>query len=611
MILAKDVMDQSLKPELLSAIKMDHPLKALLQKPLQKILAFDALEECYQMAQKASGATFAEKIVNALQVKIRLSEQDLIHIPVKGGCIVVANHPYGGIEGIILATIISNLRRDVKIMANHYLSLIPELRDFFIFVDPFARTDSIMRNIRPMRQALEWLKGGGLLVIFPAGAVSYFQFREGQVSDPAWQENVGRLIEKAKVPVIPVYFRGCNKLPFQTMGLFHPVFRTLRLPTEFVNKRNGTFDLSIGKAISAQKLSSYGTTIDKLNYLRKRTYNLAHRSNREDLKTLVSNKLFREIPDPQNKKDLLEDIRHLPARQVLFEQNGQQVFYAWAYQIPRLLKEIGRLREITFREVGEGTGKALDLDQFDEYYAHLIAWDGRQEELIGAYRLGLTDIILREFGKRGLYTNTLFKIKKTAFRNTSPAIELGRSFIVSAYQRSFNSLFLLWRGIGEFIARHPYYRFLFGPVSISSAYHDASQGMLIEYLIENHRHSELAGAFHPRNFKNSQFDRKPFKKRGSLQLAELEDMIGDIESNGLGIPILIKQYLKLGAQFVAFNLDPDFNNAIDGLIMVDLLRTDEKILSRYMGNESACHFRTYQMSMNKIKSTLFHKNVLQ
>lgn len=605
----EDIMEQSLKPKLLSALKMDHPLKALWKVPLQKMLAFDALEECYQMAQKASGATFAEKIVNALQVTIRWREQDLANIPANGSCIVVANHPYGGIEGIILATIISNLRKDVKIMANHYLSLIPELQDFFIFVDPFARLDSMIRNIRPMRQALEWLKNGGLLVIFPAGAVSHFQFRTGQITDPPWQENVGKLIEKAKVPVVPVYFKGCNKLPFQTLGLFHPVLRTLRLPIEFVNKRNGTFDLSIGKAISFQKLSSYGTAVDKLNYLRRRTYNLAQRDNLDELKKVVTKMPFREIAEPQKKEDLLADIRLLPSNQYLFEQNGQKVFYARAYQIPHLLKEIGRLREITFREVGEGTGKTLDLDLFDEYYVHLIAWDGRDGNLIGAYRLGLTDIILREFGKKGLYTHTLFKIKKAAFKKISPAIELGRSFIVSAYQRNFNSLFLLWRGIGEFIARFPHYRFLFGPVSISSAYQDASQGMLIEYLIKNHRHSKLAGAFRPRNFKHHQFDKKPFKKRDNLKLAELEDMIGDIETNGLGVPILIKQYLKLGAQFVAFNLDPDFNNAIDGLLIVDLLRTDEKILARYMGQENACYFRTYQMKMQDIKSTLLHKNV--
>lgn len=590
----------SIKNELFASALPDYPFRNILDKSLAKILAIDTLDELYRMTCSTPGSTFIEKILKTLNVSVNISEKDLAHIPESGSCIIVCNHPFGGIEGILIASVLQKLRPDFKILANYFIGLIPELRDMFIFVDPFARKDSTVQNIAPLKQAFKWIKNGGLLVLFPAGAVSHLKITKGIIIDPPWQQNMGRFIEKANVPVIPVFFEGSNKLPFQTMGLIHPFLRTLLLPGELINKRNMTFNMSIGNVVTTKKLNAYRTTHERLQYLHKRTYNLANRYPAPENTLNANDNTFEKIaaaPDPQQ---LIREYQHIPQAQMLFRQKKQTVFYANAYQIPNLLYEIARQREITFREVNEGTGKSADCDHYDDYYLHLVAWDEEYNRIIGAYRMGLSDLILQDFGKKGLYSYSLFKMKSSYFKQMQPAIELGRSFIVRAYQRQFNALFLLWRGIGEFIVCNKRYRYLFGPVSISSTYKTTSQKLLLEYLLKFHKNEKLSQAVKARNFKKKSLKVSKFLPAMADQFPELEDMIGDIENEFNGVPILIRQYLKLGAEFIAFNLDPLFNNVIDGLIVVDLCKSERKTLNRYMGAEGTEQFYKYHKKRDEL-----------
>jgi hypothetical protein len=278
---------------------------------------------------------------------------------------------------------------------------------------------------------------------------------------------------------------------------------------------------------------------------------------------------------------------------LLAEHDPFAVYAAKAHQIPHILLELGRLREITFRAVGEGTGQSTDLDKFDADYWHLFIWNWREREIVGSYRLGLTDEILPLRGKKGLYTTTLFRFKSSVLSSIDPAIELGRSFVVEKYQRKPVSLGLLWKGIGQFIVRHPRYFNLFGPVSMSSEYQSLSRNLMVTYLREHSMDPVLASKVKPRNPDRSRFfgglDKTSFR-RSVRDIDDVSALISEIEREERGVPVLLRQYLKLNATFISFNLDPSFNNALDGLMLVDLRRTPVKVLERYLGKEGVHRF---------------------
>ncbi len=289
---------------------------------------------------------------------------------------------------------------------------------------------------------------------------------------------------------------------------------------------------------------------------------------------------------------LKAEIQALPPGQHLITSGQFSVYYARAEQFPWCLQEIGRLRELTFRAAGEGTGMASDVDLFDAYYLHLFVWDDKAGVIVGAYRMGLADEIVVRYGKRGLYTHSLFRYGDPALKAMNPAIELGRSFVRAEYQRSFAPLMLLWRGIGQFIVQQPRYAILFGAVSISNDYEPASRRLIVDYLNANNIEQNLARHVKPRRpFRSGQmpdYDRAEF-----AALSDIEDvsrMVRRIERDSKGVPILLKQYLKLGGRLLAFSADDKFKDALDGLIVVDLRASDPRVLARYMGDEGAANF---------------------
>jgi putative hemolysin len=289
---------------------------------------------------------------------------------------------------------------------------------------------------------------------------------------------------------------------------------------------------------------------------------------------------------------LKAEIEALPAEQRLVESGQYLIQYARAQQIPWCLQEIGRLRELTFRAAGEGTGKPSDIDLFDAYYLHLFLWDREANAIAGAYRMGLADEILAHYGARGLYTQSLFRYGARLLETLNPAIELGRSFVRAEYQKSFSPLLLLWRGIGQFILRSPHYAVLFGPVSISNSYAPISRQLMVEYLRTNNSESKLARHVKPRR----PFRVQRSKLRDELEIADLKDIehlsrvIARIEHDSKGIPILLKQYLKLGGRLLGFNADDQFSDTLDGLVVVDLRASEPSVLARYMGVEGAAAF---------------------
>lgn len=293
------------------------------------------------------------------------------------------------------------------------------------------------------------------------------------------------------------------------------------------------------------------------------------------------------IVPPVGRARLRRDIAGLPANQALVSHGGLEVYVATAAQIPGVLREIGRLREVTFRAVGEGTGQAIDLDEFDRTYRHLFIWHTEDQEVVGAYRLGHVDHLIAEHGIAGLYTSSLFRFDPRLFEQLGTAIELGRSFVQAKYQRLPVGLFLLWKGIGAYIAAHPRYHTLIGPVSISNDYHPTSRALMARFLRDHRRHPVLADLLEARTpFELDQLA----SETPAEDLSGLESQVDAIEGRKRSLPTLLKEYLRLGGQLLELNVDPLFGDALDAMLVVDLRRTRKRLLERYMGNDEAARF---------------------
>jgi putative hemolysin len=574
----------------------------LLEPLVERSLALHRLSHMYRdLPPSADSMEFLQQTLNAFSIRYQVDNKELENIPKSGPSVIVANHPFGAIEGVLMAHLLLQIRPDVRIMANNLLQRIPELQELFIGVDPFGGKGAKAQNSKPLREAVRWVRNGGLLLIFPAGEVSHFHMDKGRILDPEWSESVTRLIRMTKAPVTPTYIHGNNGLMFQLASLVHPRLRTALLPRQLTNKAGHIIPIRIGETIGARKLANPGTSdLELANLLRLRCYMLRQRFQHAGGKLKNSSEFHNPVAPPaRSGAELEQEIQALPEQQHLVDNDDMQVYYADADQIPNLLQEIGRLREITFRETGEGTGKERDIDLYDAYYVHLFIWDRKAQQLVGAYRLGMADQIVKKYGKKGLYTHSLFKYRHSLLQRLNPAIELGRSFIRKEYQRSFSPLLLLWKGIGAFVTRNPKYRMLFGPVSISGEYQSLSQQMMVTFLESNRYLPGLAREIKPRRpFRHT---RDAWIRDEISTLREIDlvsELISQVEPDNKGIPILLKQYLKMGGRILGFNLDPDFNNTLDGLIMVGLRQSPEKLLQRYMGAVGAREFLAYHDEEN-------------
>lgn len=534
-----------------------------------------------------------------MDIEYLVDAGEVAQIPGSGAVIVVANHPFGALDGMIATHLLTGVRSDVRVMVNHYLYRIAELQDVFLPVDPYAGDSAICRNRQPMREAVRWLQDGGLLLVFPAGEVAHYSLRHRSVRESAWSPAIGRLARLTKTPIIPLHVQGRNSLLFQFACMLHPLLRTALLPREFINKMGSRIRVTVGQPIPCNRLQRLQSDIEISRYLRLRTRLLGvnNQGNYSEPETPVNVHAGNADIVPPTPLELLRaEVANLKADQLLIEHDAMQVYVARAQQIPWLLQEIGRLREITFRGVGEGTGRPVDLDLYDTYYLHLFIWQRETGEVIGAYRLGKADDIVRGYGVKGLYTHSLFRYGPRLVDQLNPAIELGRSFIRPEYQRHFASLNLLWKGIGAFLVRNPAYRRLFGPVSISSEYHPRSRQLLVDCLRFNNRYPDVRLKVRPRTpVPSNRQQRLPAEDLKCVSDIELvSDLLAGLDNGWKGVPVLIKQYLKLGGKFLEFNLDKSFNNAVDGLIVVDLEQTDPRLLQQYMGKDGARDYLAYR-----------------
>ncbi|KAB1443014.1 lysophospholipid acyltransferase family protein [Pseudodesulfovibrio senegalensis] len=566
-------------------------LFSMVSKPLSRVLRFKTLNTMYARAGELEG-DFIDRALNAIGIRFELDGQPLSRIPANGPLMVVANHPFGAVEGLLLVKLLRQIRPDVRIMANYMLSMIPEMREHLIAVDPFGTSGSVKSNISGLKESMRWLRNGGLLGVFPAGEVSSLRVRKRMVADPDWSPTVAGIARKTGASVLPVFFQGRNSALFQAAGMLHPRLRTVLLPHENLKHSKAPVRIAVGSVIPPEKMASFDNDREAVRYLRFRTHVLRKRPAKKILPTKAPARTLEPLANSRPRHILASEVAALPDSNILLESGCFTVFAAQAKRIPRLMREIGVLREKTFRAVGEGTGKPMDIDAYDDYYHHLVLWNHEEREVAGAYRFARADKVLAEHGIRGLYSASLFDFEPGVIETMQPALEMGRSFITENYQRSYQPLLLLWKGIAAYVTRHPQYTNLFGCVSVSGDYSHLSHELIAGFLKRHCSLEELAGQVHPKlpprtkRLKRLDID---VPELAFSDPADINALVTDVES-GKSIPVLLKQYLKLGGKLLGFNVDPEFGNCMDGLILVDLKKTDAKILRRFMGKAEADNF---------------------
>jgi putative hemolysin len=557
---------------------------------LMKLLSISTINKIYNNHKHKKDIDFLNGILGEFKIEFEIPEEDLKRIPKDGPFITISNHPLGGIDGILLLKLLLQERPDYKIIANFLLHRIEPLKPFVMPVNPFETHKEAKSSIAGIKSALQHIRNGNPLGIFPAGEVS--TYRDGKLMvDKPWEEGAVKLIKKAQVPVIPIYFHAKNSRMFYVLSKISDTFRTAKLPSELLSQKRRVIKVRIGKPISVKDQDTYKDISSFSEFIRKKTYMLANPFEKKAPKILSPQNLKipktpKEIISQKNVKYFIKEVDKLRENDNrLLESKNYEVFFANAKEIPNLLQEIGRLREVTFRDVGEGTNKPIDLDKFDNYYHHLILWDREAKKLVGAYRMGLGRKIYKNHGIAGFYIHTLFRFEPELYSMMENTIEMGRAFIVKEYQQKPMPLFLLWKGIVHVTLRYPEYKYLMGGVSISNQFSEFSKSLMIDFMKSHYYDPYIAQYIFPKKeykVKLKDDDKDFVFDATKADMQKFDKIIDEIEPGALRIPVLIKKYVKQNARLVAFNVDPKFNNAVDGLMYIRVADLPESTVKPVM-----------------------------
>ncbi|MDP5198234.1 lysophospholipid acyltransferase family protein [Flavobacterium sp. DG2-3] len=552
---------------------------------LMKVLKISTLNKIYDRNKHLEDLAFLNGILDEMEIKFEIPEEDLKRLPKDGAYITISNHPLGGIDGILLLKLMLEREPNFKIIANFLLHRIVPMKKYIMPVNPFENHKDAKSSVIGIKETLRHLSDGKPLGIFPAGEVS--TYKDGKlVVDKPWEEGAIKLIRKAKVPVVPIYFHAKNSKLFYWLSKIDDTLRTAKLPSELLTQKDRVIKVRIGKPISVNEQNEIESFEEYSEFLRKKTYMLANPFEKDtkliDTASLKITKAPKKIVTAANESKLIDEVQALRDSDSRFLQSkNYEVFFASAKQIPNILHEIGRLREITFREVGEGTNESIDLDEYDQYYHHMFLWDDETKKIAGAYRMGLGSEIYPKYGIEGFYLTDLFRFEPELHDMMHKSIEMGRAFIVKEYQQKPMPLFLLWKGIIHTTLRHPEHKYLVGGVSISNQFSDFSKSLMIEFMKSNYYDPYIAQYIHPKKaykVKLKDADKDFIFDEAESDLNKFDKIIDELEPGNLRLPVLIKKYIKQNARVVAFNVDPLFNNAIDGLMYIRIADIPESTM---------------------------------
>lgn len=555
-----------------------------------KTTKLSVINKEYDKRKHMTAPQFVDSILKAFEIDFQIPEEDLKRIPKNGPFITISNHPLGGIDGMILLKLLLSQREDYKVIANFLLQRIEPLQPYIMPVNPFEEHKEAQSSTKGIKEAIMHLRDGKPLGIFPAGEVSTYR-DERTIVDRPWDPAAMKLIKKAKVPVIPIYFHARNSPFFYRLASVSDILRTAKLPSEMLSQKKRKIKVRIGNAINPEDIQEIPNIESLTAFLRRKTYMLANAFEKKPfLKGIPKNFKIQKPPKKiveETQLDLMleevETCRKLDKR--LLESKNYEVFLAKKEIIPNILKEIGRLREITFRAIGEGTNMSTDLDKFDDYYYHMFLWDHEANKIAGAYRMGMGAEIFEQYGINGFYLQDLFRFEPELHKMMSESIEMGRAFIIKEYQQRPMPLFLLWKGIVHCTLRFPKHKYLIGGVSISNKFSNFSKSLMIEFMRSHYYDPYVAQYIRPKKefkVKLKDGDKDMIFDETQADLNKFDRIIDEVEPGSMRLPVLIKKYIKQNAKVVAFNVDPLFNDAVDGLMYIRIADLPESTVRPVM-----------------------------
>ena len=532
-------------------------------------LGLGKINRLFDGAADYQGREFADHLLQNMNITIDVSPEQLENIPNEGGFVVVSNHPFGGIEGVMLLSAIAKVRPDFKIMANFILSHIPNLKECFFAVNPFEKNPEWKSSVGGIKGAIQHIAAGNGLGVFPAGEVSRHH-GHGYPEDLPWSTSIARIIKNAGVPVVPVFWEGGNSKLFYAVDKVHPMLGTARLTRELINKHDQCFKLQIGKPILPTEIANYEQPKDLAAYLRCRSYALE--ANIPAKATAQKEAKHAPIDAPTELAPMLAELETIREKAFLYATANFECYLADYEDIPNLMHEIARLREETFRAIGEGTGKSLDQDEFDKHFKQMILWDTAKQRIAGCYRLGIGSEIVPKFGIKGFYISTLVNIDESFTDKLAHTIELGRSFVTLDYQKEVLPMMLLLRGLSDVVVRYPEINHFIGPVSISAWYPKFYLSLIAKFVSERHAvEDELRGKVTPTTPFAPDFlkvDADVLLQNNMNGVDKFDKFLFRLSNGEYRLPTLYKKYLKLNAKFLCFNVDPDFNDTLDSLLFL-------------------------------------------
>lgn len=568
MFTVDDVIEKNL-PQL-----QKHPvLSSVTRAALRRLLHEREFIEFGEQYPHLKGLDFVEQVLDYFDFSYSVSARDLERIPNQGRCVIIANHPIGSLDGLALIKLISEVRKDFKVVANELLMAIEPLRELLLPVNNMGgRTPR--ENIRGIQ---DYLNSNGAVVIFPAGEVS--RLKPVGIRDTKWNGGFLKLAQATNSPIVPIHVSGKNSASFYLLSMMYKPLSTLFLVKEMFRQQDKNMPVKVGELIPYDSFKGLQlTNKEKIRLFQRHLYRIG----KQKKGCFATESAIARAENRDELRLALKQCEHIG-------QTGDQkdiYLYQFSESSP-IMREIGRLREIAFRAVGEGSGKRRDIDKYDAYYEHLILWDDNDSEIVGAYRLGKTQSIVNEYGQKGLYTDSLFNYGAQMEEYLNRGLELGRSFVQPRYWGR-RSLDYLWYGIGAYLKQYPEIRYLFGPVSMSNSMPKAAKDLMVYfYKLHFQTHQDIAQHKQPYQIPNDILSTLKTEFSGESYKDDFVKLKSMLANMGTNIPTLYKQYSELcddgGVEFLDFGVDPDFADCIDGLVLVDITKLKEGKKKRYLG----------------------------
>jgi len=519
---------------------------------------------------------FIDEALSNLNFDYSVSHNDMENIPSSGRVVIIANHPLGSLDALALIKLLSKVRKDIKVVANDFLEVIEPIKPLLININNFKARQK-KESITKVYEALD---NEMALLIFPSGEVS--RASTAGIRDKKWHKGFLKFAHRSSSPILPIFIGGKNSKTFYSVSTLNKKLSALLLSNEMFKQKNKSIEILVGEMIPNENITPKGIQQDKLiNLYKKQVYNLKGKKSYFITQTAIAH--------PEDRRLIKKELK---GSQLLGNTKDGKKIYLYTSEDKNsiVLNEIGRLRELSFRKVGEGINKKRDIDKYDRYYKHIVLWDEEDLEIVGAYRIAECKNIVEKYDKSALYTSTLFEFNKGFDKYLNDSIELGRSFVQPKYWGS-RALDYLWYGIGAYIKNNPDIKYMFGPVSISASYSRVAKDMILYFYDTNFKDREnLINAKIPYNFKSDWYLVENLKKEFNAtdyrtNFKTLKKALASIE---MSVPTLYKQYSDLcedgGIKFCAYNIDPDFSNCIDSFILVEIAKIKESQKKRYFGS---------------------------